>query len=117
MDSEDTYRKHPFELVIKTNGLSVNEMLDVAEVIDSFEITEDVKDYIVVDVIEATCELILVVVTPKEALTYDMMKQVINSILKKVKSVIGKKFIHLEAIRWRVERTGISSTLHSQRFA
>ncbi len=117
MDSEDTYRKHPFELIIKTSGLSVNEMLDVAEVIDSFEITEDIKDFIVVDVIEATCESVLVVVTPKEALTYDMMKQVINSLLKKVKSVIGNKFIHLEAIRWRVERAGISSNLHSQRFA
>lgn len=75
MDTEDTYRKHPFEPITKTNGLSVNEVLDVAEVIDSFEITEDVK------------------------------------------CVIEDKFSRLEAIRWRVERTGVPSTLHSQRFA
>jgi len=117
MDVEDTYRKHPFELIIKTKDLMVDEMLDVAEVIDSFEITENVKDFIVVDVIEAACDSILVVVTPRDALTYDMMKQVINALLKKVKGVIGKKYSRLKAIRWRVEHTGVTSTLHSQRFA
>jgi hypothetical protein len=116
MEPQDTYRKHPFELVIHTKELSVEEMLGLAECLDSFEISEKVRDYLVVDVLEVDPDHAVVVVTPREALTYDMMKQLVEALVGRVRGRIGKKFVRVGSIRWRVERAGISSDRHSQQF-
>lgn len=107
----------PFLITLEHPTLDVKGMFELTQAFDMYEMQlgpdgqHQLKEIILVDVLEVTPTLTTIKVTPAEAMPYLELLKHVDPMLTKVASLFFKSKFKVARLTWEIGQTGVASDL------